>query len=320
MNERIGLALAGGGGKGAYEIGVWKALKDYGIDESIGAVAGASIGALNGVLFALGEYDLALNLWTSISTEKALGKDNKKENTLKTTRESYKDRKIKKIKIEKNYLKEKKYIYYLRYLKEGYLKFRARKTKVGLKKRIENMEINGIFSKEGIINILDNLIDLDRLSHTDIECFASCCVAPLNKPKILCYRTNMDTEYFKLNDCEKEKIKTILLATSALPLVFGTEIIDDIEYVDGGIVENIPILPLYEAGYKKIIAVHLRKGYIIDKNPFPGLKIIEIIPSESIGEFFKGVLDFSPENSLKRMELGYKDAVKVIKELKLFNY
>ncbi|WP_461613119.1 patatin-like phospholipase family protein [Clostridium sp. Marseille-QA1073] len=317
MKERIGLALAGGGGKGAYEIGVWKALKDYGIEDSIGAVAGASIGALNGVLFALGEYDLALNLWTSISPEKAFGKENKKENIVKTIQKNYEDKKIKNTNSEKSYLKEKKYIYYLRCLKESYIKFRERKRSASLKKRIEDMEVNGIFSKEGIINILDNLVDLERLSHTDIECFASCCKAPLNKPKILCYRTNMNTEYFKLNSCEKEKIKTILLATSALPLVFGTEIIDDIEYVDGGIVENIPILPLYEAGYKKIIAVHLKKGYIIDKEPFPGLEIIEIIPSEPIGDFFNGTLDFSLENSLKRMELGYKDTVKIIKELKL---
>ncbi|GAA0121465.1 MAG: patatin-like phospholipase family protein [Clostridium argentinense] len=313
MQRKIGLALAGGGGKGAYEIGVWKALRDYGIDDTVGAVAGASIGALNGVLFALGEYDLALELWTSISPEKAFGKDNKKDENLKISRKSYRDRKIK---VEKTYLKEKKYIYYLRYLKERYIKFRERKTKVGIKKRIEDIENNGIFSKEGIINILDNLIDLDRLSYADIECFVSCCVAPLNKPKILCYKTNMDTEYFKLNDCEKEKVKTVLLASSALPLVFGAEVIDDIEYVDGGIVENIPILPLYEAGYKKIIAVHLKKGYIIDKKPFPDLKIIEIVPSEPIGEFFNGTLDFSLENSLKRMELGYKDAVKAIRELR----
>ena len=101
------------------------------------------------------------------------------------------------------------------------------------------------------------------------------------------------------------------MASSALPLVFGAEVIDDIEYVDGGIVENIPILPLYEAGYKKIIAVHLKKGYIIDKKPFPDLKIIEIVPSEPIGEFFNGTLDFSLENSLKRMELGYKMQLKL---------
>jgi len=29
---RVGLVLSGGGGKGAYEIGVWKAIKELNID------------------------------------------------------------------------------------------------------------------------------------------------------------------------------------------------------------------------------------------------------------------------------------------------
>lgn len=50
MEEKeYGLVLAGGGTKGAYEVGVWKALKEMNIN--ITAVVGASIGALNGALF-----------------------------------------------------------------------------------------------------------------------------------------------------------------------------------------------------------------------------------------------------------------------------
>ena len=33
---KIGLVLSGGGGKGAYELGVWKALKELKIDKYIG--------------------------------------------------------------------------------------------------------------------------------------------------------------------------------------------------------------------------------------------------------------------------------------------
>ena len=40
MEKKIGLVFAGGGGKGAYHIGVWKALREYGIDKNITAVAG----------------------------------------------------------------------------------------------------------------------------------------------------------------------------------------------------------------------------------------------------------------------------------------
>lgn len=43
-----GLVLAGGGGKGAYQLGAWKALKE--MDVRFDAIAGASIGSINGAL------------------------------------------------------------------------------------------------------------------------------------------------------------------------------------------------------------------------------------------------------------------------------
>ena len=48
-NREYGLVLAGGGTKGAYQVGVWKALCELGIN--VKAIVGASIGALNGELF-----------------------------------------------------------------------------------------------------------------------------------------------------------------------------------------------------------------------------------------------------------------------------
>ena len=43
------LVLSGGGTRGAYEMGVWKALKELRVP--IGGVCGTSIGAINGALF-----------------------------------------------------------------------------------------------------------------------------------------------------------------------------------------------------------------------------------------------------------------------------
>lgn len=60
-----GLVLGGGGAKGGYEVGVWKALKELNIP--INMVAGTSVGALNGAMIVQGDYDAAYNLWTSIS-------------------------------------------------------------------------------------------------------------------------------------------------------------------------------------------------------------------------------------------------------------
>lgn len=66
---KIGLVLSGGGGKGAYELGVWKALKELNIDKYIDIFSGASIGAFNAVLFAQDDIKAAEALWEEVTIE-----------------------------------------------------------------------------------------------------------------------------------------------------------------------------------------------------------------------------------------------------------
>ncbi len=61
---KTALVLGGGGSRGAYEIGVWKALNELNIHADI--VTGTSIGALNGCLYAQGDYQAAYDLWYHI--------------------------------------------------------------------------------------------------------------------------------------------------------------------------------------------------------------------------------------------------------------
>lgn len=56
------LVLGGGGGRGAYEIGVWRALRELGI--GFHAVAGTSVGALNAAFVAQNDYEGALELFS----------------------------------------------------------------------------------------------------------------------------------------------------------------------------------------------------------------------------------------------------------------
>ncbi|WP_057976492.1 patatin-like phospholipase family protein [Caloramator mitchellensis] len=65
--EPYGLVLGGGGAKGGYEIGVWKALRELQIP--IKAVTGTSVGALNGALIVQGEFEKAIDIWTNLSIE-----------------------------------------------------------------------------------------------------------------------------------------------------------------------------------------------------------------------------------------------------------
>ena len=69
---KIGLVLSGGGGKGAYELGVWKALKDLGVDRYIDVFSGTSIGAFNAVLFAQDNLEAAEALWEEVTIEKLI--------------------------------------------------------------------------------------------------------------------------------------------------------------------------------------------------------------------------------------------------------
>lgn len=58
------IVLAGGGARGAYHIGAWQALTELGYKPDI--VTGTSVGSLNGVLVALGWFDIAKGMWLSI--------------------------------------------------------------------------------------------------------------------------------------------------------------------------------------------------------------------------------------------------------------
>lgn len=65
-----GLVLAGGGAKGAYQIGAWKALRELNVTFS--AIAGVSIGSINGALIASDNFDGAMRLWHSVSIDKGV--------------------------------------------------------------------------------------------------------------------------------------------------------------------------------------------------------------------------------------------------------
>ena len=63
-SKTYAIALEGGGAKGAYEVGVWKALDEAGV--RFDAVAGTSVGALNGAMMVMGELEQATRLWENI--------------------------------------------------------------------------------------------------------------------------------------------------------------------------------------------------------------------------------------------------------------
>lgn len=68
-----GLVLEGGGAKGAYQVGAIKALVEMGYEFS--AIAGTSIGAINGAFVASGQLDLIYSIWDEGEINRVINTD-----------------------------------------------------------------------------------------------------------------------------------------------------------------------------------------------------------------------------------------------------
>lgn len=64
--KKTALVLSGGGSRGAYQAGVWQALREMGIP--IHMVTGSSVGAINGAAIAQDTFAQAQDLWRQLET------------------------------------------------------------------------------------------------------------------------------------------------------------------------------------------------------------------------------------------------------------
>lgn len=248
LGKGFGLVLAGGGGKGAYQIGAFKALSECTLINNILGAAGTSVGALNMCILAQNNIDIGEKIWKKLSPEKVLTPD-----------------------LNMLDLKE------------------------------------GVFSREGLIDIMDNYIDISKISKCSKSLFTT--VSRFDS-----YGEGTPTpEYLRLNNMEEDKIKKVLLASSALPILYEPVNIEGGIYRDGGITDNLPIKPLYNLGIKHFIVVCLSNLKKVPVNDYPDAEFIIIKPTRDLGDLLTGTLDFSCDNAILRMQLGYYDTVRVLK-------
>ena len=81
LSKTYAIALEGGGAKGAYEIGVWKALDEIGLKYN--AVSGTSVGALNGALMAMRDLPRAIEVWSNIRMSQVMDLGNMDDEDVK---------------------------------------------------------------------------------------------------------------------------------------------------------------------------------------------------------------------------------------------
>lgn len=263
---KVGLVLAGGGGKGAYQLGVWKALKQFGIDKYIKIFSGTSVGAINAVLFAQNDLRKAEAMWNEVDME-----------TL--------------IPLNKMEL-----------IKKGIqLAIGAKGLKYIKKYNMGRVIENGDVSTDGFMKFLDKYIDINKIKARGVTCYASCTEMP-----------DFNVKYFKINNYEDSVAKNIILGSASLPLIYKSSVIDGKRYLDGGMVDNVPIKPVYDAGCDIIIVVPLSKSVHIDKKKFPNAIIIEISPTKLNEGVIDGVLNLDLEAKRKRINAGYLDAINAL--------
>lgn len=74
--SKTGLVLEGGGARGAYHLGAYKAIVELGIE--IQGVTGSSAGALNGILIAQGDWEKAYQMWENLNLSSVVEVDERK--------------------------------------------------------------------------------------------------------------------------------------------------------------------------------------------------------------------------------------------------
>lgn len=262
---KVGLVFSGGGGKGAYEIGVWKALEEIGITKYIKSVSGSSIGAINAALFAQGDINLSMEMWKEVTLSKIVPISNAE------------------------------------LIKKGVALAIGGKNMKIVKKYLSGSIQHGDVPRDGAMDIINKYIKLEKIRENGINVYVCCTEMP-----------NFNAEYFNINIYEDSIARSIFIATASLPMIYESQEIVGKNYLDGGLADNTPIKPLYDDGCDIIIAVLLSREARIDRNQFPGARILEIVPSEIETKVMEGLLNLDEDAKLRRIENGYNDTMNII--------
>lgn len=311
----MGLVLSGGGGKGAYEIGVWKAFCETGVDKRIKVYSGSSVGAINATLFAaIGNPSQCVDLW-----KEAVGQVfscNKKEvqKELDKTADDL-DTLIGDIRKNK---------------KEG--EALSTGDKIGAA---------AVMALSTMIRMADRASDAMQGASKSVgfcdssqlrKALAKSLPSKWSSNQPLVYVTALSkaegvSRFFLLNGNDRDRAIDCLLASAAIPGLFDSVEIDGVLYIDGGYEkrggDNIPLRPIRERHpeIQDVFVVYLESAdklkHRLKKEEYPNGRIIEIIPSRSIGGSYggwEGVFDMSDEKVDGLIKLGYADAMQVLRE------
>lgn len=277
--DNLALVLSGGGAKGAFQLGVVNALIQYGIYDNINGLSGTSIGSLNIALIESMGIDKAIDIWKNRLSDIFFSDSINYYEIMNM---------LKNIKINNP-------------LKNSYLSDRKKLIELFEEFQIHNLSFSDKVLYASVVDISEVPKEL-RAIRAALSAYDNFPVGKIS--------------YLGLNYKSIENVYKILLASSALPLIYETIEINEKYYVDGGLIDNIPIKPLYDYGYKNIIIVSCDYDTSLDSliQKYPKSNLYLIKPNYDLGDLFNGTLNFNKNKLSQSFELGYKTGMEFSKK------
>lgn len=269
------IVLSGGGSKGAYEAGFLKGAKE--LNQSFDIVTGTSIGALNGALVAMDDYQGLENIWNLLDLEHVFNNPpdltDLKEDFMTVSLFNSVDQDTSLLNLKDSILEQTS-------LAQSFLKYYVKN------KGADNTPF---------VSICRDLLKEDKLLDSPID-FGLCTVHfPTMKPL-----------YITKKEMKKEHILDYLLASSACFPVFPMREIESNKYIDGGFYDNLPIDQALDMGADEIVVVDM---HYVPTHPqyINRPHIIYSCPPVDLG----GFMDFSKETLARNNRIGYLTAYKL---------
>jgi NTE family protein len=297
-----GLVLAGGGAKGAYHAGAVQYLAEQNVQ--IVAVAGASVGALNGSLVAAAPtLPAAAVKLRAVWQETAAATGPAAHGDGDLLQESLGDM-VRNLpaRLSGPMLRPG----YLDSLIDRYLDPIALRDGLPLFVSVFRSNDPAMSSR----NPLDLLVQQDWDGPTR---------GPLGSRfsvyfDVLSSMLGAQSEWLHVNRMPKERMFHAILASAAIPLVMAPRNVDGATMRDGGVLGrgNVPVGAL-EGRIERVIAIHLEPLPLFHAGKFADMDVIEIIPGTQLAPdglvgAASASLDLSPARVAALIELGYADA------------
>ncbi len=289
----VGLVLSGGGAKGAYQVGVLKALNELNIQ--VDAVAGASIGSLNGAIIAAADNQLQAaehleNLWTELSTLSpvALGS----VGSLPIKLPAYLSMlggfglNIPMLQTLAAALAKGSELGKLPWIPD------TAKRLANLAKHL-SASGDSLLCDQRIKSLIDRYLSEDGLPariplHVSVYPTQGFGIDLMRiVGSMFSVSTTRDSHFLHIQALARTEQKEALLASAALPLLYAPREVNGQLYTDGGqggwntVQGNTPIEPLLQSGCRQVIVTHLSDGSFWNRSQFPDATVIEIRPKTS---------------------------------------